>query len=128
MRACVARAMNREWSSARAHCVAGISDAVLEPGWMDYFGGWNYDEWRDLPDGDEGCSWAALRRAALTEKPLGSRAFVKELEKTAGRRYRRWSVAGRGRAQVTMAARLGCKEVCLEIIEWGKQMRLSRYS
>jgi putative transposase len=92
----VRRATDWEWSSARAHCEAGMDDAVLAPGWAEYFGGWNHCEWHDLlgGNGEGGESWVDLRRATLTGEPLGSREFVGRLEKMMGRRLQ---VFDRGR-------------------------------
>ena len=82
------------WSSARAHCSEGASDVLL-----DFCGGrqtsWDYAGWKTrllsgLSDGERN----AVRRATETGEPLGSREFLQQLERQAGRRLRVW---GRGR-------------------------------
>jgi hypothetical protein len=35
------------WSSAKPHVTAGAADPVLDSEWADYFGGWNFGEWRE---------------------------------------------------------------------------------
>ena len=82
------------WSSARAH-VADGPDPLLDSQWAEYFGGWNFAEWQDIlsagmPDAD----LEAVRRAARTGEPLGSREFVLNLERRTGTRLR---VLDRGR-------------------------------
>jgi putative transposase len=83
------------WSSAHAHVTAGAADPVLDSEWSDYFGGWNFTEWREnlsaaLTDEE----LKRLRRATRTGEPLGSREFVGALERQTGKRLR---VLGRGR-------------------------------
>jgi putative transposase len=85
------------WSSARAHAMDRVPDPVLDRHWVEYFGRWDYGEWREIltagiPDGE--CD--SVRRATHTGEPLGTREFVASLERQAGRRLR---VLARGRPQ-----------------------------
>ncbi len=83
------------WSSARAHTVDHALDPVLDCRWVEYFGRWDYSEWREiLSAGISGGESDAIRRATHTGEPLGSREFVAALERQAGRRLR---VLARGR-------------------------------
>ncbi len=85
------------WSSARAHTVDHALDPVLDCRWVEYFGRWDYSEWREiLSAGISGGESDAIRRATHTGEPLGSREFVAALERQAGRRLR---VLARGRPQ-----------------------------
>jgi putative transposase len=91
----VADALDWPWSSARAHSKQLALDPVLDIDWMERAGGWDYTDWRERlsssqPEEDN----VALRRATLCGGPLGSREFVAELERGAGRRLR---VLARGR-------------------------------
>jgi putative transposase len=83
------------WSSARAHVTVEAADPVVDLEWAVHFGGWNFDEWRDILSAalpaDE---LEALRRAARTGEPLGSREFVMALERRVGKRLH---VLDRGR-------------------------------
>lgn len=73
------------WGSARGH-VYRCPDPLVTPGnpfersipdWKAYLSEGESDEWR-----------AALKRATLTGRPMGSDRFVERLEATAGRRLR----------------------------------------
>jgi len=82
------------WSSARAHCSKGASDIVL-----DWLSGapddWDYASWQErLLSGLSDSDLDQVRRATQTGEPLGSREFLKQLERQAGRRLR---VGERGR-------------------------------
>jgi len=75
-------------SSARAHCSKGASDVVL-----DWLGGarddWDYAIWQErLLSGLAHGELDKVRRATQTGEPLGSREFLKQLERQAGRRLR----------------------------------------
>jgi putative transposase len=66
--------------------------------WAAYCGHWDYGEWKDLllaemPDDES----TAVRQATQTGSPLGSREFVGQLERQAGRRLR---VFPRGRPKL----------------------------
>ena len=86
------------WSSARAHTLEHARDPVLDCGWAAYCGHWDYGEWKDLllaeMPHDES---TAVRQATQTGSPLGSREFVGQLERQAGRRLR---VFPRGRPKL----------------------------
>jgi len=85
------------WSSARAHTVERTLDPVLDCRWVEYFGGWDYGEWREiLSAGVASGESDSIRRATYVGEPLGSREFVEALERQAGRRLR---VLSRGRPQ-----------------------------
>ena len=83
------------WSSARAHTMDNGADPVLDSRWAEYFGGWNFAEWKEIlsaamtPE-----DLASFRRAAATGEPLGSREFISSLERQTGKRLR---VLDRGR-------------------------------
>ena len=82
------------WSSARAHSVPGASDVVLESnrGGMD---AWDYAGWKEvLLSGITEAACDSIRRATQTGEPLGSREFLRQLERQAGRRLQ---VLARGR-------------------------------
>ncbi len=70
-----------EWSSAAAHC--GVS--VPEP-WLDlqlWQKRWTVEEWiQYLAAGESAAEIAALRRFTHTGRPLGTAAFVAELEQS----------------------------------------------
>jgi putative transposase len=86
---------NWPWSSAHAHTRDRVLDPVLDGRWAEYFGGWNYGEWREiLSAGMSGGECDTVRHATHTGEPLGSREFVTTLERQAGRRLR---VLARGR-------------------------------
>ena len=99
------------WSSARAHTATGTSDGVLCCDWIEYFGRWDHDEWREiLAAGSPSGECEALRRATQTGEPLGPPDFITALEREAGRRLRVWK---RGRRKKEPAspderARQGC--------------------
>ena len=83
------------WSSARAHTAERALDPVLDRRWVEYFGRWDYDEWREIVSAGttEGES-DSIRRATYAGEPFGSGKFVAALERQAGRRLR---VLARGR-------------------------------
>ncbi|MEO8658818.1 MAG: transposase [Bryobacteraceae bacterium] len=86
------------WSSARAHSEAEVQDPILDPGWVEYFGNWNYGEWREMLGvgvSDSECD--LFRKATRTGEPLGSPAFVEALERQVGRKL---SVQPRGRPKI----------------------------
>jgi hypothetical protein len=86
-------------------------DAVLCCQWVEYFGRWDYEEWNEIlstavAEGE----FERVRRATRTGEPLGSREFIKDMERRAGRRLR---VMERGRPKKTRQsaderARQGC--------------------
>lgn len=83
------------WSSARTHAQEGARDPVLDCNWVDPFGGWDYNGWKEcLVSGTAEGECDAVRHATRTGEPLGSREFVTQLERQAGRRLR---VLARGR-------------------------------
>jgi putative transposase len=73
------------WSSARGHVYRCADPLVTAgnpfersiPDWKAYLSEGESDEWR-----------AALKRATLTGRPMGSDRFVERMEETAGRRLR----------------------------------------
>jgi hypothetical protein len=72
-------------------------DPVLDCRWVEYFGRWDYGEWREiLSTGVSSGESDSIRRATHTGEPLGSGEFVAALEQRAGRRLR---VLARGRPQ-----------------------------
>ncbi len=81
----VARAEGYPWSSARAH-VKGVSEPVL----TSHFLKERITDWveflRDASDDDVG---NVLARSSSIGRPLGSRAFLEQLEQRTGRRLRR---------------------------------------
>lgn len=87
----VKRAGDWPWSSARAHCVEGARDTVLNCRWTECLDGWNYNEWNDIlhaADAPTPAQWDSMRRATLTGEPFGSEEFLKGLERQSGRRLR----------------------------------------
>ena len=81
------------WSSAKAHSQKHANDAVLDrSGRLD---GWDYAGWREgLRSGISQTECDSIRRATHTGEPLGSREFLRQLERQAGRRLQ---VLARGR-------------------------------
>jgi len=83
------------WSSARAHTVDAVTDDVLDCRWSEYFGRWDFVEWREILSAAMPAEELdAMRRAAATGEPLGAREFVLSLERRTGKRLR---VLERGR-------------------------------
>ena len=86
------------WSSARAHSLEGAGDLVLDSPRSDdlaHLERWDYDGWKEgLLSGIPQADCDALRRATHTGEPLGSREFLRHLERQAGRRL---EVLARGR-------------------------------
>jgi putative transposase len=90
----MARAVDWHWSSARAHTSAHGRDELLEWPWISWLkearlGHWDSADWvtslsMAVPAGD----LERVRRATRLGEPLGSDAFVEELEAKAGRRLR----------------------------------------
>ena len=76
-----------EWSSARAHVEGrdqlGLLDLEL---WKEVTRGENWREALGRTRDEDAAEMAALRRATLTGRPLGSEGFVKRLEATFGRK------------------------------------------
>jgi len=88
-------AMPWDWprSSARAHSLQGASDPVLD-GSRD-LAAWDYARWKQsLLAGISQTECDSIRRATHTGEPLGSRVFLRQLERHAGRRLQ---VLARGR-------------------------------
>ncbi len=81
------------WSSAPAHSLQGARDVVLDcSGDLDR---WDYGGWKEgLLSGISHADCDSIRRATQTGEPLGSRAFLRQLERQAGRRLQ---VLARGR-------------------------------
>ncbi len=100
------------WSSARAHAMESAVDGVLCSDWTEAFGRWDHREWRELlMDGDPGLDWETVRRATRTGEPMGSRDFVAQLERRAGRRLR---VLARGRPRaIPPSAEERARQTCL---------------
>ena len=97
------------WSSARAHASAGVRHELLDWPWIDWMEemrlGWNHQDWK------EALGWAVadnqveqIRRATRVGEPLGSGAFVSELEAVAGRRLRVWTQGRPSTGKVTSNA------------------------
>lgn len=83
------------WSSARAHTSPQGRDQLLDWPWMAWMeearlGAWNHADWKaSLAAGSpEALDVEQLRRATKLGEPLGSEAFVTQLEAMAGRRLR----------------------------------------
>jgi putative transposase len=103
-------ALDWRWSSARAHSGLAAHDALLAGDWRSWMaetrsGGWDEQAWREslesaVPDEE----LARMRRATRLGEPLGSAAFVGELERVAGRRLRVWDP---GRPAKQKAAAVG---------------------
>ena len=99
------------WCSARALTVDSALDMVLDCRWKEYFGGWNFAEWKEiLSAGMNEADLDAVRRATRTGEPLGSREFLVSLERRSGKLLR---VRERGRPKAIPqspeeAARQGC--------------------
>jgi putative transposase len=91
----VANAWEWPWSSARAHTVDNAMDAVLGRHGVEYFGGWNSVEWKEILSAQMPADEVeTVRRATRTGEPLGSRGFLAEMERRSGKRLR---VLERGR-------------------------------
>jgi hypothetical protein len=76
-----------QWSSAAAHCGLQSADPLVElcAGWQEEYG---FQRWREvlLSSVAEEAMAQRIREAARCGWPLGSEAFVHELEQRAGRR------------------------------------------
>ena len=82
------------WSSARAHSLEGARDVLLDPN-RSRLAGWNGAGWQEgLLSGLSQGECHSIRRATQTGEPLGSRQFLRQLERQAGRRL---EVLARGR-------------------------------
>lgn len=92
-----------DWSSAQAHADPGNHDALLGFDWTEWFDKWDYAEWKQVlgSETEMNGEWEALRRSTTTGAPLGSREFVRQMEKKEGRRLR---VLERGRPRKTKSA------------------------
>jgi putative transposase len=98
------------WSSARAHTVDGVLDPVLDCCWAEYFGRWDFGEWREiLSAGISVGESDSIRRATHTGEPLGSRDFVAAVERQAGRRLRVLA-RGRPRKEPEAAGHIGIQD------------------
>jgi putative transposase len=83
----VPAAWDWRWSSARAHASGNIPDLLLDAGASEWFGTWDFKEWRErLHIGQAESEMQAIRRATLAGEPLGSAEFVQDVERHAGRR------------------------------------------
>jgi putative transposase len=73
------------WSSARVHCEDGLSDGIVDL--KEWCSRWDPDEWRQFLGNSpsDGPDCALLRRRTHSGRPLGSEAFVRELERATGR-------------------------------------------
>jgi putative transposase len=72
------------WSSAAAHCGSGVTQAWLEM--RDWAERWDASGWKAyLTAGASESETAAVRQCTHTGRPLGSEAFVQELEEKMGR-------------------------------------------
>jgi putative transposase len=95
-----AQPLNWRWSSARAHSSPQYFDEFLDWPWVEWmqrarFGVWSHAEWKEcLGLEPPQAELNRMRRATTLGEPLGSDAFVQELEAKAGRRLR---VLARGR-------------------------------
>ena len=79
-------AMPWDWprSSARAHILEGSSDAVLDGGGD--WNAWDYAGWKQsLLAGISQTECDSILRATNTGEPLGSRQFLRQLERYSGR-------------------------------------------
>jgi putative transposase len=73
-----------KWSSAAVHCGSAVAEAWLEM--RDWRERWDASDWRAyLKAGASESETAAVRRCTHTGRPLGSEAFVQELEEKMGR-------------------------------------------
>ena len=71
------------WSSAPAHCGAGDAFGLSKTLWNSM---WNAERWRSyLQAGETEQERIAIRRSTHTGRPLGSAAFVAQLEKISER-------------------------------------------
>jgi putative transposase len=90
----VSHAWAWNWSSARTHISPHTRDKLMDwpwAAWMEEMrlGAWNHSDWRAiLSTADSPDSLKLLRRATQRGEPLGSDAFIQELEERAGRRLR----------------------------------------
>jgi len=58
------------WSSARAHTLDAAQDALLDSGWQEYLGGWDFVEWKEmLSAGMKEREVEAVRLATRTGEP-----------------------------------------------------------
>jgi putative transposase len=82
VRAVMTRAAEQwQWSSAAAHCGVGAANTLLEmERWRRR---WTIAEWRQhLVDGESSADAKTLRQYTHTGRPLGSAAFVADLERS----------------------------------------------
>jgi putative transposase len=87
------------WSSAAAHCGVTTPASWLELGWWQKR--WTVDTWLGyLANGESTEEVTALRQFTHTGRPLGSAAFVADLEKSS---MRRLAPRKRGRRQKPVA-------------------------
>jgi len=79
------------------HSLEGARDPVLDShrsADLAHLERWDYDGWKEsLVSGISQAECDAVRRATHTGEPLGSREFLRQLERQAGRRLEVWPVA-----------------------------------
>jgi putative transposase len=89
-----AQPLNWPWSSARAHSSPHYFDEFLDWPWVQWMqrarlGVWSHAEWNAcLALTPPPAELNRMRRATKQGEPLGSDAFVQEMEAKAGRRLR----------------------------------------
>jgi putative transposase len=93
----VAKAENWEWSSASAHCGTARPNAYLAmESWQTR---WPVCEWRAfLAAGEAESELAAIRNCTYTGRPLGTKEFIRSLERETNRSL---TVQKRGRPRKT---------------------------
>jgi REP-associated tyrosine transposase len=84
----VGRAVDWEWSSARAHVCGADASGLLD--WADWHERWSCDSWREALDlGFENAALLdRIREATRSGRPAGSAEFIERLERAAGRALR----------------------------------------
>jgi len=95
------------WSSAQAHTLPQRYDELLDWPWLKWMeearlGKWNYADWKTrLIEASRPAELDRVRQATKHGEPLGSEAFVRDLEAKVGRRLR---VLPQGRPSAKMVA------------------------
>lgn len=88
------------WSSARAHLSGHDDDLVSVPPMLSFVDDWG----AYLSQRTDAGEWEAIRQHARTGRPLGSEAFIEDLEQVTGRPLKKQKPGPRPRLRNTTAA------------------------